>query len=166
MVIEGKHMEILKKVLAITSFGLILTLFFIPTQVGATDCSSGCTSCTEASKTCTDCTAQNCTDYCHLINLKCSGIASPSNQVCICNPIQATEFEGIIDNIIDFIFKIALVLAPLMVVIGGVLLVTSGGNAQQITQAKNLILWTAIGFFILLLAKGILSLIEQILGVR
>jgi len=107
-------------------------------------------------------TASNCIEYCD----DPATYDPPSGQVCICNPLEAEDFEVIIGNIIDFIFKIALVLAPLMVVIGGVLLVTSGGNAQQITQAKNLILWTAIGFFILLLAKGILSLIEQILGVR
>jgi len=89
-----------------------------------------------------------------------------ADEVIIENPLTTTSFEEIVDNIIDFIFKIAIVLAPLMVVIGGALMITSGGSAEKITQAKNLILWTAVGFLILLLAKGILSVIEQILGVK
>jgi hypothetical protein len=82
------------------------------------------------------------------------------------NPLEAGSFEVIINNIIDFIFKIAIVLAPLMVIIGGFLFVTAGGNIQQISRAKNLLIWTAIGFAIVLLSKGILGIIEKILGVK
>jgi len=89
-----------------------------------------------------------------------------ADEIQIQNPLIATSFEAIIDNIIDFIFKIAAVLAPLMVVIGGFLFVTAGGNSQQITQAKNLLIWTAVGFSVVLLSKGILAIINQILGVR
>ena len=82
------------------------------------------------------------------------------------NPITAGSFEEIIDNLIDFVFKIAIVLAPLMVVVGGFLLVTAGGNISQVGKAKSLLLWTAIGFSVVLLSKGILAIINQILGVR
>ena len=81
------------------------------------------------------------------------------------NPITAGSFEEIIDNVIDFVFKIAIVLAPLMVVIGGFLLLTAGGNISQVGRAKSLLLWTAIGFLVVLLSKGILAIINQILGV-
>ncbi len=82
------------------------------------------------------------------------------------NPLTATSFEMIIDNIIDFIFKIAVVLAPLMVIVGGFLLLTAGGNIQQISRARNLLIWTAVGFLIVLLSKGVLAIINQILGVK
>jgi len=81
------------------------------------------------------------------------------------NPITAGSFEEIIDNVIDFVFKIAIVLAPLMVVVGGFLLLTAGGNISQVGRAKSLLLWTAIGFLVVLLSKGILAIINQILGV-
>jgi hypothetical protein len=94
--------------------------------------------------------------------------APPSKQeiIKIENPLIATSFEAIIGNIIDFIFKIAIVLAPLMVVVGGFLFVTAGGSVEKINRAKNLIIWTAIGFLIVLLSKGIIAIINQILGVR
>lgn len=82
------------------------------------------------------------------------------------NPLTATSFEAIVGNGIDFIFKIAVVLAPLMVIIGGFLFVTAGGSIQQIDQAKKLLLWTAIGLLVVLLSKGILGIINKILGVR
>ena len=99
-----------------------------------------------------------------LIPVFSSAQTCPLGAVCVGNPLNATSFEAIIDNIIDFIFKIAVVLAPLMVVIGGFLFVTAGGNIQQITQAKNLLIWTAVGSLVVLFSKGILGIIETILG--
>ncbi len=90
---------------------------------------------------------------------------SPENQTCICNPLATTNFEVIIDNIIDFIFNIAIVLAPLMTIVAGFLFVTAGGNLEQINRAKAMITWSIIGFLIILLAKGIMAVIESLLGV-
>lgn len=83
------------------------------------------------------------------------------------NPLaEGTQFEDIIDNLIDFIFNIAIVLAPLMVVMAGFLFVTAGGNLEQTQRARNIIVWTIIGFLIILLAKGIMAVIENLLGVN
>jgi len=101
-----------------------------------------------------------------LLTLALPVIVSADEIIRIENPITATSFESVIDNAIDFVFKIAIVLAPLMVVIGGFLLLTAGGNISQVGRAKSLLLWTAIGFLVVLLSKGILAIINQILGVR
>ena len=89
----------------------------------------------------------------------------PTGQTCICNPMAADSFEGIIGNIIDFIFKIALVLVPLMVIWGGVLFVSAGGSADQIKKAQQVIFWSLIGFVVVLLARGLSDLLEEILGI-
>jgi len=93
-------------------------------------------------------------------------VAAEGEIIQIQNPLTATSFEAIVGNGIDFIFKIAVVLAPLMVIFGGFLFLTAGGNAEQINRAKNLLIWAAIGFLVVLLSKGILAIINQILGVR
>jgi len=82
------------------------------------------------------------------------------------NPLSATTTEHIIDNIIDFIFNIAIVLAPLMIVIAGFLFVTAGGNLEQTKRAKDIIVWTAVGFFVILLSRGIMGVIMNLLGVN
>lgn len=81
------------------------------------------------------------------------------------NPLQSDDFEVIIDNVIDFIFKIAIPLVPLMIIYAGLLFVTAGGNISQIDQAKKIIVWTAVGLAIVLLSKGIYLMIKQLLGV-
>ena len=101
-----------------------------------------------------------------LLTLALPVIVSADEIIRIENPLTATSFEMIIDNVIDFVFKIAIILAPLMVIVGGFLLVTAGGNLNQVGRAKSLLLWTAIGFLVVLLSKGILAIINQILGVR
>ncbi|MDO8424326.1 MAG: hypothetical protein Q7S70_00120 [bacterium] len=87
--------------------------------------------------------------------------ADPVN---IQNPLGTISFEVVIEKIINFIFRISVVLAPLMIVIGGVMFVTSGGNLQKTDQAKKLMIWTAAGFLIIIMAKGFVSLIKELLG--
>ncbi|MDP2641493.1 MAG: pilin [Candidatus Yanofskybacteria bacterium] len=82
----------------------------------------------------------------------------------ICNPLQADSFTDLIDNILGFIFMIASALVPLMVVLAGFLFVTGGGNPDKIKQAKNILLWTVIGFTIILLSGGLVALLQNILG--
>lgn len=93
-------------------------------------------------------------------------LALADQQIVIQNPLQAGSFQAIVDNIISFIFKIAIVLAPIMVLLGGFLLITAAGNPEQVSRAKNLLIWTAVGFLVVLLSKGILAIINQILGVK
>ena len=89
-----------------------------------------------------------------------------ADPVIIDNPLDATTTEEIIENLIGFLFKIGIVLAPLMIIIGGFLFVTAGGNIEQVNRAKKIIIWTLIGFLIVLLAQGIMNLIEVILGIE
>ncbi len=88
----------------------------------------------------------------------------PKGMVCICNPLSADSFEEIIDSLIDLIFSLSLVIAPLMIVWAGGLYVTSGGNSEQITKAKNIIIYTLTGFAVILLSKGFVAIIKQLLG--
>lgn len=94
----------------------------------------------------------------------CAGL--PKGTVCIQNPLCAKGFEDIVNNIINFIFKIAIVLGPLMIVIGGVLFLTSAGDLTRISQAKKLILFTGVGLLVIIMAKGIIALIQALLGVK
>lgn len=101
-----------------------------------------------------------------LVLITISGNLNADSEVIIQNPLQAAEFEVILDNIIGFIFNIAVVLAPLMIIIAGFLFVTAGGNLEQINRAKAIIVWTSIGFFIILLSRGIMGIIMNLLGVK
>ena len=88
----------------------------------------------------------------------------PSEAACICNPLQTEDLAGIVDNVLTVLFNFALVLTPLMIVIAGIMFVTAGGSPERVSTAKRILLWTAVGFVIILLARGLVVVIGAIIG--
>lgn len=86
-------------------------------------------------------------------------------QITIENPLKAKTFEELTGNIINFIFYIAIAIAPLMIIIGAFYILTAGGDEKRVTIGKNIITYTLIGLAIVMLAKGIVAVIKQIIGV-
>lgn len=82
------------------------------------------------------------------------------------NPLEYETFEELVEAIISFIFTIAVVVAPLMAIIGAFYLLTAGGDPKKIGIGKNIIIYTLIGLAIILLAKGLITMIESIIGVK
>ena len=79
------------------------------------------------------------------------------------NPIGAENFGQLVDRIIDIFFTLALYVTPLMIVIAGLLFVTAAGNPNQVQTARNILLYSLIGFLIILVAKGIVELFIEVL---
>ena len=90
----------------------------------------------------------------------------PVGKVCLPNPLNYCTFSDLVESIINFIFIISLALAPLMVVIAGFYLLTAGGNPANIKKAQTIIIWTAVGLLVVLLAKGLISVIKSVIGVH
>lgn len=88
----------------------------------------------------------------------------PEGKFCLCNPLKAETFEELIDNLINFVFQIAVVLAPLLIIIGGLYVIFAAGDPYKVERGKKIILWTIIGFVIVLLAKAIGGIIRYLLG--
>src|SRR3989338_9646842 len=59
------------------------------------------------------------------------GQTCPPGQICLQNPLKSCSFTDLINNILTFIFNIALVVTPLMVVIGGFMFISAGGKPEQ-----------------------------------
>ena len=80
------------------------------------------------------------------------------------NPIHATTTEALINNILNFIWEVALAATPAMIVIGGLIITTSAGNPEQARTGKNTIIWALVGFSLILLSKGLFALIKTMIG--
>ena len=80
------------------------------------------------------------------------------------SPLGCGSLEDCANKVIDFIFYIAVVLAPLMIVIAGYFFITAAGSAEKVNQAKRIITWTVIGILIVMLSRAIVTLIEKVLG--
>ena len=68
----------------------------------------------------------------------------------------------IVDEVIDYVFKFALVLLPLIALWTGFLIATAAGNPEQTKTARKIITWAVIGFLVILFAKAISSVIGSI----
>ena len=80
------------------------------------------------------------------------------------NPLACATFPECIEKIIGFVLWVATAIVPIMIIVAGFLFLTSGGDPEKARTAKRIIFWTVIGLAIILLAKGIISVIKQIIG--
>lgn len=84
----------------------------------------------------------------------------------IINPIAADDFQEIIDSIINLVFYVGLIVTPLMVVIAGFLILTAGGDPKKVEQGRHIIVYALIGLFIILFAKGVISVLNGVMQVK
>jgi len=91
---------------------------------------------------------------------------TPSVATSADNPLAATTTAGLIRSMTNVIFYIVSALAVLLIVVGGFILITSAGNPKQLNQGKKIILFTLVGYAIMLIAGGIVALIYRILDVN
>jgi hypothetical protein len=82
------------------------------------------------------------------------------------NPIVADDFQEIINSVINLIFYVGLVVTPLMVIIAGLMILTARDDAEQVKKGRQIILYAMVGLFIILFARGIISILNQVLGVK
>lgn len=65
----------------------------------------------------------------------------------------------------DFLFTIAIPISGILILWGGFQMMTAAGNSERISQGKKTILWTVIGFAIVLIAGSVAKLIQNFFGV-
>jgi len=86
-------------------------------------------------------------------------------QITIPNPLEYETLQELVDKLIDFIFAVAIAITPLVLIYAGFLFLTAGGDPQKVNQAKSLIFWALIGLTIVILAKGLIKVLQDVLGV-
>lgn len=146
-------------------FLLILIATFLISPITTVAQSSVCDAC-EISANCGDAT------------LKCVGDEDPSDgikkgycqyvnpdKIALCNPLQSSTIGDLIKRLSDFVFNVALILTPILVLYAGFLFLTSAGDPKKVSAAKSIILWTVIGLGIILLSKGIVAVMKGLLGI-
>ena len=81
----------------------------------------------------------------------------------ISNPLGYENFEDLVNAIINFLWLITTPLAAIMFVISGIMFVTSVGNPEKVKTAKNIALYTAIGYGIIIIASGLIKVLQSLL---
>ncbi len=68
-----------------------------------------------------------------------------------------TALKGSIQQVVNILLFLLGAIAVIMIVVGGLRYVLSGGDASQVTSAKNTILYAVIGVIVALLAYAIVN---------
>ena len=76
-----------------------------------------------------------------------------------------TDVNSLINRIINLLVKLAIVIAPILIIYAGFLYITAAGNEQTIQKAHRVLIWALIGLAVVILATGIPALIKEFLGV-
>ena len=86
-------------------------------------------------------------------------------QVTIQNPIGYNSLGELIHGVVSFIRNVALMIAPIIFIIAGLMYYFAGGDPKKAQNATNLIKYAIIGLVIILIANGITAVIKDIMGV-
>ncbi|MFH1181244.1 MAG: hypothetical protein V1705_02475 [bacterium] len=84
--------------------------------------------------------------------------------------VQASPQWGIVctmntlNGVIDWIFVILLGTAGIFVIIGGMMILISGGSSEKINQGRDFILYSLVGIAVAFLARAIPSIARLIIG--
>ena len=72
------------------------------------------------------------------------------------------DVMAVLNRITNWLFTILVAVAGIAIVIAGYYFVTAAGNPEQVTKARNFILYALIGVIVALLGRGMIALVQTI----
>ncbi len=78
-------------------------------------------------------------------------------------PTSTTDFAKIVENFLLWILSVAGVLTIFMLVLGGIMYMTAGGDEQKVATAKKVVTWTIGGLVLILVSYSIIAVLDKIL---
>ncbi len=95
-----------------------------------------------------------------------SGGPLPSGTVGIQNPLKSNDLSQLLDNIINFLLTLAAPIAVIMMIYAGYLFITASDNEEKVKTARKTMLYVVIGVAILILSKGVVTLVSSFLPLK
>ena len=81
------------------------------------------------------------------------------------NPLGAADFPTLVQKILGALWTLSIPICSIMVMVGGYYIITSAGNEERLKTGRNAITYAVIGFAVISIATGVVSLIRSITGV-
>ena len=96
-----------------------------------------------------------------------TGKSGGTQSITLPNPLgSGTKTLGdLVNKIVDWLILISSVaVLPFMIVWGAFQLLSAGGNEENVTKGRHTITWAVVGYGLLLISKGVQSIITEILN--
>mgnify|MGYP001559262352 CR=1 FL=1 len=77
---------------------------------------------------------------------------------------SANQLFAIFDSIGNWIFTAAIIIAPIIIIIGAFLFLTGGDNPNQVASGRKVMIWAVIGLIIAVGSKGLFAAVRSIFG--
>ena len=74
-------------------------------------------------------------------------------------PDSVTEDDGLIKKVVNLLLWAIGIISVIMIIIGGIRYATSNGDSNQVTAAKNTIMYAVIGLVIAIFAYAIVNFV-------
>ena len=89
-------------------------------------------------------------------------------EVKIENPLgeDTGTVPALIAKITDFIWKLALAVAPILIIVAGYLFLSSAGDPEKVRLAKNTIIWTFVGLLVIFLSNAMIGWLKREVGLN
>lgn len=70
----------------------------------------------------------------------------------------------VLDRVVDWLFYILLFVAAVFIIIAAYYFVTASGDPETVKKARTLILYAIIGIVVAFVARGLVFLVERMIG--
>lgn len=83
-----------------------------------------------------------------------------------CNNVTTDNFQTLLNNVVNVFSAIVGIIAVIMIIVGGLRYITSGGDSSRVGAAKTTIIYALVGLVVVVLAQLIVHfVINQAAGV-
>jgi len=79
------------------------------------------------------------------------------------NPLQSGDIQQILSSLAALIRMIAIGIAGIMIIISGIIILTSIDDRERLNKGKNMLKWTLVGLAVALASSFIVGLLEELL---
>lgn len=93
------------------------------------------------------------------------GVCANNQNTGVCQENANAENKNtnnLVGDLVNVLLFVIGALSVIMIIIGGILYVTSGGNSSSVTKAKNTILYAIVGLVVSLLAYAIVNWVVKL----
>lgn len=79
------------------------------------------------------------------------------------DPVSTTDFNDLVENLLNWLLGVASSVALLMLVAGGIMYAMAGGSEEKLKSAKKTILYAILGMVIVFLSYSMIVVLHGIL---
>lgn len=94
------------------------------------------------------------------------GFVKAQQGIQIENPLQYDTIHEVIEAIANALMWFGIIVVPLLVLVGALVIMTSAGDSARVSRGKKIIFYSLIGLALILLARGVIGMVNIALGLR